>query len=105
VVLKYAQTENGFFAPANAEQQWISNELTTRLSHKVRSENQAILVGKNTAVIDNPQLSTRYNFGLSPVRVIIDKNLETPAEFYLLDNSIKTIIFNEVKEAENINRF
>jgi len=105
VVLKYAQTENGFFAPANAEQQWISNELTTRLSHKVRSENQAILVGKNTAVIDNPQLSTRYDFGLSPVRVIIDKNLETPAEFHLLDNSIKTIIFNEVKEAENINTY
>jgi len=102
VVLKYAQTQNGFFAPNNKQQQWISNELTTRLSHKVRSENQAILVGKNTAVIDNPKLTTRYDFGLSPIRVIIDKNLDTPSEFHLFDNTIKTIIFNQLKQAENI---
>jgi len=103
VVLKYAQTQNGFFAPDNTQQQWISNQLTTRLSHRVRSENQAILVGKNTAVVDNPQLSTRYNFGLSPVRVVIDKNLEIPQKFHLYDNSIQTIIFNNLKQAENEN--
>jgi len=103
VVLKYAQTQNGFFAPDDDKQQWISNEMTTRLSHKVRSENQAILVGKNTAVIDNPQLTTRYNFGLSPIRVVIDKNLETPQAFHLYDNSANTIIFNQLKQKETDN--
>lgn len=103
VILKYAQTQNGFFAPGNNQQLWISNELSTRLSHKVRSENQAILVGKNTAIIDDPQLSTRYNFGLSPIRVLIDKNLEIPETCHLYDNSVKTIIFNQVKAADNEN--
>lgn len=103
VVLKYAQTQNGFFAPDKAQQQWISNGLTTRLSHRVRSENQAILVGKNTAVIDNPKLTTRYDFGLSPTRVVIDKKLETSEKSHLFDNSIKTLIFNQLKQAENQN--
>jgi len=101
VVLKYAQTQNDFFALNDDRKQWISNQLSTRLSHKIRSQNQAILVGKRTAIIDNPKLNTRYDFGLSPIRVIIDKNLEIPKGYNIFNNSVKTIIFNKLKHEEN----
>jgi diaminohydroxyphosphoribosylaminopyrimidine deaminase/5-amino-6-(5-phosphoribosylamino)uracil reductase len=57
----------------------------------------AILIGKNTAAIDNPRLSVRYWQGRSPKRVIIDRKLELSSELHIYDQSVETLIFNEVK--------
>jgi len=102
IILNWAETQNGFMAPENDAQLWISNNLCKRLTHKLRAENQAILVGKKTALIDNPQLTTRYWRGKSPNRVLIDKKLEIPATYNVYNNTAHTFIFNGIK-SEKIN--
>lgn len=104
IILKWAQTADGYFAPLNASQKWITGNIAKQLSYKWRSEEDAILVGKNTALIDNPQLTSRIVGGKNPIRIVIDKNLDIPINNHIFDNQAKTIIFNEVKTdvVENI---
>jgi len=97
IILKWAQTSDGFFAPADKSQFWITGEESRRLVHQWRSEEDAILVGKNTAAIDNPQLNTRLWPGKSPKRVVIDRRLELDASLNIYDQSVETLVFNEVK--------
>ncbi|HJP63902.1 MAG TPA: bifunctional diaminohydroxyphosphoribosylaminopyrimidine deaminase/5-amino-6-(5-phosphoribosylamino)uracil reductase RibD [Mucilaginibacter sp.] len=97
VILKWAQTGDGFFAPADKRQFWITGEESRRLVHQWRSEEDAILVGKNTVAIDNPQLNTRLWPGKSPKRVVIDRQLELSRELHVYDQSVETLVFNEVK--------
>ena len=97
IILKWAQTEDGFFAPADKSQFWITGEESRRLVHKWRGDEDAILVGKNTVAVDNPQLNTRYWPGKSPKRVVIDRKLELDSELYIYDQSVETLVFNEVK--------
>ncbi|RVU00800.1 bifunctional diaminohydroxyphosphoribosylaminopyrimidine deaminase/5-amino-6-(5-phosphoribosylamino)uracil reductase RibD [Mucilaginibacter limnophilus] len=97
IILKWAQTQDGFFAPADKCQYWITGTEARKLVHKWRSEEDAILVGKNTVAIDNPQLNTRYWAGKSPKRVVIDRRLELDNNFNIFDQSIETLIFNELK--------
>ncbi|MGN0004127.1 MAG: bifunctional diaminohydroxyphosphoribosylaminopyrimidine deaminase/5-amino-6-(5-phosphoribosylamino)uracil reductase RibD [Sphingobacterium composti] len=102
VILKWAETKNGFFAPADNSQRWISNNASKQLVHKWRSEEDAILVGKNTALVDNPSLTNRLWTGKSPKRVLIDKNLDIPqdANLYLSEES-DLIVFNAIKTEWN----
>ncbi|MEO5564537.1 MAG: bifunctional diaminohydroxyphosphoribosylaminopyrimidine deaminase/5-amino-6-(5-phosphoribosylamino)uracil reductase RibD [Chitinophagaceae bacterium] len=81
----------------------ISNEYTNRLVHRWRSEEAAILVGTNTALDDDPALTTRLWVGPSPVRVVIDMNLRLPLSLQLFDRKVRTIVFNTVKHAEEEN--
>lgn len=97
VILKWAQTANGYFAPADDSQFWITGEASRKLVHQWRSQEDAILIGKNTALIDNPQLNVRYAPGKSPIRVVIDRNLELPANLNMFDNSAETFVFNALK--------
>lgn len=97
IILKWAKTANGYFAPLNNAQKWISGPLAKRLVHKWRTEEDAIIVGKRTAMVDNPQLNARDWPGRNPIRIIIDRNLEIPATHYIYNNEVKTVIFNEVK--------
>jgi diaminohydroxyphosphoribosylaminopyrimidine deaminase/5-amino-6-(5-phosphoribosylamino)uracil reductase len=97
IILKWAQTADGYFAPGNGKQLWITGEESRRLVHKWRSEEDAISVGKNTVAIDNPKLNTRYWPGKSPKRVVIDRKLELPQNLHIYDQSIETIIFNAMK--------
>ncbi len=94
IFLKYAQTADGFIGKYG-EQVWISNKLSKRLTHKWRSEIAAILVGTNTAVIDNPQLNTRHYFGPSPLRIALDRQLKIPPNAHLLDQTVPTWIIHE----------
>ena len=96
-ILKWAQTSNGFFAPTEQSQKWISGAEAKTLAHQWRTEEDAILVGKNTVLADNPQLNTREVIGKNPIRLVIDKNLEIPSHFHVYNNAAKTIIFNEIK--------
>lgn len=94
VILKWAQTEDGFFAPANGTQQWISNKASKQLAHKWRGEEDAILVGTATALIDNPALTTRLWHGEHPKRILIDKELVVPTDTAIFDDKAETIVFN-----------
>ena len=97
IILKWAETQDGFFAPDNDTQFWITGPEARQLVHKWRSEEDAVLVGKNTARIDNPQLNVREWNGRSPKRVVIDRRLELSADLYLFDQSVETLVFNEIK--------
>lgn len=97
VVLKWAQTNDGFFAPDDNSQFWITGGESRRLVHQWRAEEDAIMIGKNTAAIDNPQLNVRYAQARSPKRVIIDRRLELNSALNVFDQSVETLIFNEVR--------
>lgn len=105
IILKYAQTQDGFFSPANKEQFWISNSYSKRLVHKWRAEVDAILVGTNTAIIDNPKLDTRLYFGSSPTRVVLDRTLKIPKTHHIFQGDVPTLVFTaqEGKVASNPN--
>ncbi len=96
IILKWAQTEDGYMGRDDV-QLWITNQYSKQLVHKWRTEEQAILVGKNTALIDNPQLNARLWEGNNPLRMAIDKNLAIPTNFHLYDKSQPTIIFNSLE--------
>ncbi len=95
VFLKYAQTLNGKFAPLDSRQEWISSPLSKRLTHKWRSQANAILIGTNTARVDDPQLSNRYFFGPSPLRLVIDKDLSLPKDLKIFRDGRPTVIITE----------
>jgi len=115
VILKWAQTADGFIAvpmdPAigltlkdpgkRNDRLHISNEFSSRLVHKWRSEEAAILVGTNTALYDDPELTTRLWPGHSPVRLILDMDLRLPPHLKIFDHSVRTIVFNSIKEEED----
>ncbi len=98
IILKWAETSNGYFAPISSEQKWISNGIAKRLSHRWRAEEAAILVGTNTAHIDNPQLTNRFWAGTNPLRLVIDQHLRLAQGLYLLDQSHPTIIYTSQKK-------
>ena len=107
IILKWTETSDGFIAPAHRNTKkpvWISGELSQQLTHKWRSEEQAILVGKNTILDDNPSLTTRHWVGANPLRLVIDTNLQIPSSFSVFDAKTPTIIFSsrEKKSVENI---
>jgi diaminohydroxyphosphoribosylaminopyrimidine deaminase/5-amino-6-(5-phosphoribosylamino)uracil reductase len=106
IILKWAQTADGFFAPDDNSQLWITGIESRKLVHQWRSDEDAILVGKNTAAIDNPQLNVRYGNGRSPKRVVIDRKLELNSNLNIFDQSVETFIFNEVKtDVEGKNKY
>lgn len=96
VILKWAETADGYFAPVSG-QRWISNQASKQLVHKWRSEEDAILVGKRTAELDNPSLTVREWQGRNPKRILIDKNLELAESLSIFDDAAETIIFNAKK--------
>jgi diaminohydroxyphosphoribosylaminopyrimidine deaminase/5-amino-6-(5-phosphoribosylamino)uracil reductase len=97
IILKWAKTTDGFFAPANNTQFWITGEESRKLVHQWRGEEDAVLVGANTAAIDNPQLNVRYGNGKNPKRIVIDRNLKLDISLNLFDGSVDTLIFNAIK--------
>jgi diaminohydroxyphosphoribosylaminopyrimidine deaminase / 5-amino-6-(5-phosphoribosylamino)uracil reductase len=97
IILKWAQTNDGFFAPSDGSQFWITGQESRMLVHKWRSEEDAVLVGKNTVLADNPQLNVRHWTGKSPKRVVIDRRLELKRDLNIYNQSVETLVFNEVK--------
>ncbi|MBN8576949.1 MAG: bifunctional diaminohydroxyphosphoribosylaminopyrimidine deaminase/5-amino-6-(5-phosphoribosylamino)uracil reductase RibD [Cytophagales bacterium] len=103
IILKWAQTLDGFIARANYESKWISSELSRQIVHKWRSEEDAVLVGTKTAAHDNPVLTVRSWPGRNPVRIVIDRFLRLPDSLALFDKSVKTICYNVLKHEEHPN--
>ncbi len=95
IILKWAQTSNGKIAAENAASLKISNDFTNRLVHKWRGEEAAILIGTNTALQDNPLLTTRLWAGKNPVRILLDYDLKIPLHNEIFNDHSKTIIINK----------
>lgn len=100
VILKWAQTADGFIARENYDSKWISNPSSRKLVHKWRAEEDAILVGYNTARYDNPSLTTRDWHGNNPIRIVIDPKRELPKDANLFDQAAFTyrIAVDQVEE-------
>ncbi|QWG09173.1 bifunctional diaminohydroxyphosphoribosylaminopyrimidine deaminase/5-amino-6-(5-phosphoribosylamino)uracil reductase RibD [Flammeovirga kamogawensis] len=103
VLLKYAQTSDGFVARENFDSKWISNPLSRQLVHKMRAEEDAILVGTNTAKYDDPALNVRAWAGKDPLRVVIDRSKKLDDNLKLFDNSIRTICYTSEFDEEKEN--
>lgn len=103
IILKWAQTTDGFIAQANYESKWISNEHSRQLVHQWRSKEDAVLVGMRTAAHDNPSLTVREWTGRNPVRIVIDRFLRLSEKLNLFDQSVKTICYNVLKHEEHEN--
>ena len=100
VILKWAETANGKIGGDGANRLLISNEQTNTLVHKWRSEEASILVGTNTALLDDPELTTRNWKGPSPVRLVIDMDLKLPSTLKIFNDKQRTVIFNTEKHEE-----
>lgn len=94
IILKWAETRDGFIARENFDSKWISNGYSRKLVHKWRSEEDAILVGTNTAQYDNPKLNVRSWQGKHPLRLVIDNDLRLSNDLSIFDKSTPTIIYN-----------
>jgi diaminohydroxyphosphoribosylaminopyrimidine deaminase/5-amino-6-(5-phosphoribosylamino)uracil reductase len=103
IILKWAETSDGFIARENFDSKWISNEHARQLVHKWRAEEDAVLVGSKTAAHDNPQLNVRDWTGRNPIRIVIDRFLKLSERLHLFDRSQKTICYNVLKHEEHPN--
>lgn len=97
LILKWAQTQEGWMACADSMPLRISNSYTDRLVHRWRSEETAILIGVNTLVADDPLLTNRYWTGSSPLRIVTDRYLRAPADARMLHDGSPVWIFNTRK--------
>ena len=103
VILKWAQTADGFIGrqgPTN-DRLRITNGYSNRLVHKWRSQEASIMVGTNTALYDDPELTTRLWPGQSPIRLVLDMSLRLPPKLKVFDRSVRTIVFNSIKEKDD----
>jgi len=100
IILKWAQTLDSFIAPLEKEELkpvWITSIQSRQLVHKWRTEEQAILVGTQTVIDDNPQLNARDWEGNNPIRIVIDQRNRIPKTAHVFDNQTKTIVFSSNK--------
>ncbi len=87
VTLKIAQTLDGRIATSRGFSRWITGEKSRRFVHKMRRESDAVLVGVNTVIADDPQLTVRMVSGKGKRRVILDSSLRIPLEAKVLHHS------------------
>ena len=108
VILKWAETADGFMdrkrsIPSagkliDTQPLVISTPLNKRIVHKMRAENMAILVGSNTALLDNPKLKTTHWVGRNPIRVLLDRRKRVPRESAIFSDDAETIVYSENTE-------
>jgi len=99
VILKWACTADGFMAPENRDRLQISgNEARVKL-HQWRGEEDAVLIGANTSIMDNPILDTRLYPGKNPLRVVLDPNLRAPQ----LQGDLPTLVLNSIQDKKEGN--
>jgi diaminohydroxyphosphoribosylaminopyrimidine deaminase/5-amino-6-(5-phosphoribosylamino)uracil reductase len=112
LILKWAQTGDGFVdslrdTPDNQQAAWITDETCRRLVHKWRSEEQAILAGSRTILLDNPNLNTRSWSGKNPLRITIDRKgilpYHQPDTLHLLNGKIPTVIYTSTAQTDKQN--
>jgi diaminohydroxyphosphoribosylaminopyrimidine deaminase/5-amino-6-(5-phosphoribosylamino)uracil reductase len=103
IILKWAETKDKYMSPhlnllpkgEEVKPIWITNKYSQQLVHKWRAEEDAILIGTNTALNDNPKLNVRNWFGKNPVRIVLDRDLRIPKNYHIYNGDVKTIILTE----------
>jgi len=106
ILIKSAVSLDGKIATYTGDSKWISNEKSRKFVHKLRTQFDAILVGTNTVLKDNPMLSSR-GYGKNPIRIILDEKLKIPSNYNVVDGTIPTIILydeNIKKISKHFNR-
>ena len=102
VILKWAQTSDGYIAPLNQKEPlWISSPESKILVHQWRSQEQAILVGRKTAELDNPLLTTREVKGKNPIRIVLDRKLSLNKELLIFNDDAPTLVVNDKLSSDN----
>jgi diaminohydroxyphosphoribosylaminopyrimidine deaminase/5-amino-6-(5-phosphoribosylamino)uracil reductase len=101
VILKWAQTSDGYLDKNRETDEkginWISSPESKVLVHKWRSEEQSILVGRNTILNDNPSLTVREISGKNPTRIVIDSQMQLSKDVNIFSNDAPTIVFNRIQ--------
>lgn len=100
VILKAAVTSDGFIARKDGSSKWISNKESRKFVHELRNRVDAVLVGINTVLKDDPKLTARVKQGANPKRVVIDPELKLPLDANVLNKESKTIIFKKYNLSE-----
>jgi diaminohydroxyphosphoribosylaminopyrimidine deaminase/5-amino-6-(5-phosphoribosylamino)uracil reductase len=95
IILKWAQSADGFFAPPDRSRFQLTNSYSQQLLHRWRSEEASVLVGTKTAQADNPRLDARFWNQQHPVRIVLDREGKLSPELHLFDHSIPTIVVTE----------
>ncbi len=99
IILKWARTKDGFISkapPFKKEENWITNEESKKLVHQWRAQEQAIMIGTKTALLDNPELTVRLAEGKNPLRVVIDENLVIPFSSHIFSEDTETLVFTSL---------
>lgn len=108
IYLKWAQSADGFIDRIRTDNSLpafvLSSPETLRRVHGLRAGVAAIMVGTQTALLDNPSLTVRHWAGQSPVRVVLDRSLRIPPHYHLLDGTVKTLVFTagKAESQENV---
>lgn len=97
IILKWAESSDGFL-DKEYQPYAISNPYAKQWVHQLRAKEHAILVGTQTALNDNPTLTTREITGRNPIRILIDFDLKVPTNFHIFNEEAPTIVFNAKKE-------
>lgn len=102
ITLKWAESADGFIdiKREGGSPVIFSTAHSAMLSHQRRAYSKAILVGRKTALLDNPSLNVRHWKGDSPLRIVIDRQLVLPQNLHLFDNTLPTLVFNEKEEGQ-----
>jgi diaminohydroxyphosphoribosylaminopyrimidine deaminase/5-amino-6-(5-phosphoribosylamino)uracil reductase len=100
VLLKWAQSIDGTMATASGHSRWISGPEALKYAHRLRAVSDAVLVGRETATMDNPQLTVRLIKGKNPLRVVLDTHLTLPLDRRLFTTPPPTLIFTLEQDLE-----
>ncbi len=96
VVLKTAMSLDGKIATSSGDSQWITGKASRAYAHQLRDTYDAVLVGVNTVLTDDPRLTVRIpgHIGKNPVRVVLDSQLRIPLTSSIVQNAcnLKTIV-------------
>jgi diaminohydroxyphosphoribosylaminopyrimidine deaminase/5-amino-6-(5-phosphoribosylamino)uracil reductase len=103
VTLKIAETLDGRIADSTGSSKWITNSQSQKYAHELRAQHDAILVGANTVIKDNPQLNVRHAKGNNPLRVVIDGRLASPIYSKVFKDTANTVVFTSA-EAFNLRK-
>jgi diaminohydroxyphosphoribosylaminopyrimidine deaminase/5-amino-6-(5-phosphoribosylamino)uracil reductase len=107
VTLKAAITLDGYLAAVSGDSKWISSPQSRQIAHALRAESDAVLVGSQTVAVDDPLLTVRDAPGKSPLRIVLDSSLKTPAtaKLFVDDCATKVLMVHTGAPPESINRF
>ena len=98
IILKWAQTQQGYFAPLDRSRFQMSNHHSQQLVHHWRTQEAAILVGFKTALHDDPQLNARLWQGKQPLRIVFDRTLQLPSTLKMFSDQAPVWVLNELRD-------